>query len=68
VKFMPNLERAATHLARLPELARRDLLRERARNRSAAVLYLQAAAKTDDVSERTSLRRQAAELILAGAP
>jgi hypothetical protein len=65
---MPNLERAATHRVLRPELARRDLLRERERNRRAAVLCLQAAAKTDDVSERTSLRRQAAVLILAGAP
>ena len=65
---MPNLERAATHWAPLPGLARRDLARERERNRRAAVLCLQAAANTDNVSERTSLRRQAAELILAGAP
>ena len=62
MKCMPSLERAGT--APLPGLGLHDVLGERARDRLAAILYLQAAAKTDDASERSSLRRRAAELIL----
>lgn len=34
------------------------------RDRQAAILYLQAAATTDEETQRSSLRRRAAELIL----
>ena len=37
---------------------------DHARNRRAAVLYLQAAADTEDLWRRNALRRRAAELVL----
>jgi hypothetical protein len=63
VNCMPNLEQTG-QWGPLPELAPRDVLAERARNRHAAMRYLQAASKTEDVSERNTLRRLAAELVL----
>jgi hypothetical protein len=61
---MPNLEGAATRCAPLLDLELPDALGKRAQDRHAAILYLLAATKTEDASERNSLRRRAAELIL----
>jgi hypothetical protein len=62
VNCMPNLEGAATWCAPLLELP--DALGKRAQDRHAAILYLLAATRAEDASERNSLRRRAAELIL----
>lgn len=48
----------------LLELELQGFESERARERHAATLYLQAATKTHDAARRSSLRRRAAKLIL----
>ena len=60
-----SLERACIAARPIPELMRPAWLDHQVRNRLWAVTYLVAAANEGDAVERNSLRRRAAELILA---
>jgi hypothetical protein len=61
---MPSPERIERPGIPLPEPKPPSLLGEDPHSRQWAVAYLLAAAKTTDLAERNSLRREAAELIL----
>jgi hypothetical protein len=65
VSCVSSLDRACIPARPVPELKRPAWLDHQERNRLWAVTYLVAAAKEGDAVERNSLRRRAAELILA---
>lgn len=65
MRCIASLEPVAACRVRPPEPEPRSVAAQRARDRRTAASYLQAAAKTLDAFERTSLRRRAAELLLS---
>jgi hypothetical protein len=67
VDCTPNLEGATMRCATHSEREIRQGSCDRVDDRRRAVSFLAAAARTDDASERGSLRRQAAKLILPPA-